>query len=230
MKIVIINGQNHQGSTWHIGHTLVEKIQGEKEVIEFFLPRDLNHFCLGCYSCLKERERCPYWDDKEKMNNAILEADVLILTTPNYCMMPSAAMKSFLDLFFTNWFIHKPYQEMFTKKAIVISTTAGKGAKNAAKLVAQNLKNWGIPKVMTYSVVVNAMNWEMIPEKIKVKIDRDTDKLADQINKKVHVGIQTKAMFYFARILQKANWGSSIEEKEYWIHKGWLDKERPWKY
>lgn len=38
MKTVIINGQNHKGSTYHIGKLLADKIGGE--VTEFFLPRD----------------------------------------------------------------------------------------------------------------------------------------------------------------------------------------------
>lgn len=34
MKTVIINGQNHKGSTYHIGKLLADKIGGE--VTEFF--------------------------------------------------------------------------------------------------------------------------------------------------------------------------------------------------
>ena len=41
MKIVIINGQNHKGSTWNIGNLLVRKIEGEKEIVEYFLPHRL---------------------------------------------------------------------------------------------------------------------------------------------------------------------------------------------
>ena len=67
-------------------------------VKEFFLPKDLNHFCTGCYRCLENREKCPFWEDKKPMDDAIKAADLLILTTPNYCMMPSAPMKAFLDL------------------------------------------------------------------------------------------------------------------------------------
>ena len=29
--------------------------------------------------------------------------------------------------------------------------------------------------------------------------------------------------------MQKAGWGSSTMEKEYWEKNGWLGKERPWK-
>ena len=116
MKIVMIHGQNHKGSTWNIGNLLVQRIQGENEVKEYFLPRDLNHFCTGCFACLEARERCPYWREKAPIQQDLLDADLLIFTSPNYCMMPSAPMKAFLDLFFTNWMSHKPLREMFSKR------------------------------------------------------------------------------------------------------------------
>lgn len=55
MKIVLIHGQNHKGSTWNVSNILLQNISCEKEVAEIFLPRDLNHFCTGCYSCLESR-------------------------------------------------------------------------------------------------------------------------------------------------------------------------------
>ena len=125
MKIVMIHGQNHKGNTWNVANILLQDITCEKEVKEFFLPKDLNHFCIGCYNCVEGRDKCPFWEDKKTIDDAVKEADLLILTTPNYCMMPSASMKAFLDLFFTNWLSHKPYEEMFRKRAVVISTAAG---------------------------------------------------------------------------------------------------------
>ena len=167
MKIVVINGQNHKGSTWKIGNILADKLSGDQEIREYFLPRDLNHFCCGCYSCLEARERCPYWSEKALLFEDMLAADLFIFTSPTYCMMPSAPMKAFLDLFFTNWMMHRPVKEMFSKRAVVISTAAGAGAGKTTKLIADNLMNWGIPEVTRYGIAVNAMNWEMVPEKIK---------------------------------------------------------------
>ena len=51
MKIVMIHGQNHKGSTYHIGRMVAGKISPEGTLAEFFLPRDLNRFCTGCYAC-----------------------------------------------------------------------------------------------------------------------------------------------------------------------------------
>ena len=46
MRIVMLNGQNHKGSTYHIGRMIADKIPGDNEIREFFFPRDLNHFCI----------------------------------------------------------------------------------------------------------------------------------------------------------------------------------------
>ncbi|MCI5751514.1 MAG: NAD(P)H-dependent oxidoreductase [Oscillospiraceae bacterium] len=231
MKIVMIHGQNHKGSTWSTAHILLDNISCEKEVVEFFLPRELEHFCLGCYRCIEDRERCPFWEEKKRINDAVLSADLLIFTTPNYCMMPSAPMKAFLDLFFTNWMSHKPYKEMFGKRAVVISTAAGMGAKKAAELVADNLRHWCIPEVMTYGVQVQAMNREMIPDKIMRKINKDMHKLGVRLSKekRVHIGIRTRFSFWLGCSMQKADWGASSSEKEYWQKQGWLDGAKPWK-
>ena len=231
MKIVMIHGQNHKGSTWNIANLLLQKLPGEKEVKEYFLPRDLNHFCSGCYACLEARERCPYWREKEPMLHQMRETDLLILTSPNYCMMPSAPMKAFLDLFFTNWMSHKPLREMFSKRAVVISSAAGAGAKKAAKLIGNNLANWGIPEIHLYAAVVNAMNWDMVPSGKKARMEKDMDKLARQLSRrgKVTVGMKTRILFWFYGGMQKAGWGASPTEKQYWIENGWLSGGRPWK-
>ena len=47
MKVVVINGQNHKGSTYHIGKLLADNLTDQDSITEFFLPRDLNHFTLA---------------------------------------------------------------------------------------------------------------------------------------------------------------------------------------
>ena len=44
MITVIIHGQSHKGSTYHIARMLAERIGFD--IIEFFLPRDFGEFCL----------------------------------------------------------------------------------------------------------------------------------------------------------------------------------------
>ncbi len=230
MKIVIIHGQNHKGSSYNIGRMVVDKIQAEKDITEFFLPRDLNHFCVGCYNCVEDESTCPFYEEKKKIMDAVEAADLLVFTTPTYGMRASAPMKSFIDLTFTYWMVHKPRKCMFEKKALVVSTAAGNGMKSAMKDITNTLLYWGVPYVKTYGVAVQAMNWKSVAEKKKEAIEKQTDKLASQLSneRKPRVGIKTKVLFAMMRMMQKAGMGSSPTEMQYWEEQGWFENGRPW--
>ena len=231
MKIVMINGQNHKGSTYNIGRLLAKNIGSDKDIVEFFLPKDLNHFCLGCYTCIEDDTKCPFYEEKNRIMKEVEEADILIFTTPTYCLRASAPMKSFIDLTFNYWMSHRPRKCMFNKKAVVISTAAGSGAKKAVKDVSDALFYWGIPCIVEYGICIQAMNWDGVSEKKKQKIEKDTIRIAQRLSRKksVKAGIKTKAMFSLMRMMQKADLGSGEADKSYWEKSGWLGKERPWR-
>jgi len=231
MKIVLIHGQNHKGSSYHIGKMIADKIEAEKEITEFFLPKDLNHFCVGCYKCIEGDENCPFYEEKNKIMEAVEMADILVFTTPTYCLRASAPMKSFIDLTFTYWMSHRPRKSMFSKKAVVVSTAAGTGAKSAVKDVTTALFYWGVPYVKSYGIAVQAMNWDMIKPKKKEKIEGDATRLAKKLSnaKKPLVGIKTRFIFKIMAGMQSAGMSSTPIEKEYWEKNGWLGKERPWR-
>lgn len=231
MKIVMVHGQNHKGSTYNIGRMIANKLCDEDNIVEFFLPRDLNHFCLGCYACIEDDTKCPFYEVKNKIMAEIESADVLIFTTPTYCMRASAPMKSFIDLTFNYWMIHKPRRCMFNKRAIVVSTAAGIGTKTAIKDITNTLLYWGVPQILSYGISVQAMNWNGVSDSKKQKIEKDTTRIVDKILKRkcAKVGTKTKALFMMMRMMQKKGWGSGEAEKEYWEQNGWMGKERPWK-
>ena len=228
MKIVLIHGQNHKGSSYNIGKMLADRFDGEKT--EFFLPSALPHFCSGCCACIEDEEKCPYYAEKRNITDAVDAADLLIFTTPTYCMGASAPMKAFIDLTFTRWMSHKPRETMFGKKAVVISTAAGAGMSGAVKDVRTALFYMGVPYIKSYGLAVRARNWAEVGEKRKAKIERDIGKLARSVAKaKVRVGVKTRFMFGVMRQMQLKDWGASPREKEYWRENGWLGRGRPWK-
>lgn len=228
MKIVMIHGQNHKGSTFHIGRLLANKLNMEST--EFFLPRDMNHFCIGCYSCIEDETKCPFWSEKKIILDAMEQADIFIFTSPNYCLAPSGAMKSFLDLMFDYWMVHRPKEWMFSKRAVVISTSAGASNNSAIKVVKNSLFGWGVPFVKSYGIAVQAMNWGMVKDEKKIKIEKDMTKLAKKLScdKKPRVGIKTRFMFRMMGMMHSAAWDSSPVEKQYWEEKGWISGKRPW--
>lgn len=228
MRIVLIHGQNHKGSTCHIGQMLADKISGEKEVTEFFLPKDLNHFCLGCYACMKNLTNCPYYEEKKVMADAMEKADLLIFTSPNYCMLPSAPMKAFIDLFYQYWIPHRPQSAMFRKKAVVISTTAGMGAGKVCTQLKRTLAYWGVPYIRKYAVAVQAMNWKEISPKKKDKIEKDMASLAERIGK-AKPGKPSPYIRFMFHMMALSKKNPDDPESEHWKKQGWLDGKKPWK-
>ena len=230
MKIVTLNGQNHKGSTYHIGRMIADRIEGENEITEFFFPRDLNHFCAGCYRCIEDAAACPYYGEKKAILDAVDAADLLIVTTPTYCLHMSAPLKAFFDLTFDMWMSHRPMASMFRKKAVIVSTSAGSSVKSAVKDVRDALFWMGVPRIVTYGMAVHAMNWQEVPEKKKAKTEKDTAIIAKKLSSaKPAVGFKTRFMFTMMGKMQKKGWNASPAETEYWKEKGWLDGKKPWK-
>lgn len=228
MKITVIHGQCHKGSTYNIAKQLCDKLGGE--VTEFFLPKDFDCFCKGCTACFTDETKCPHYEKLEPITNAMDEADVIILTSPVYVMHATGAMKAFLDHYGYRFLVHRPEEKMFSKQAVCISTAAGAGMKSTIKDMADSTFFWGIAKTYKLGVAVMETRWEMVKTKIKQKIDRKTTSLAKTISKKVGVikpGIKTKGFFTIMAMMQKNGFNPS--DKEYWIAKGWTNGKRPWK-
>lgn len=132
MKITVIHGQNHKGNTYMIAHELAEKIGGE--VTEFFLPRDFDEPCLGCWTCFnKDLTHCPHYKKLKPLMDAMDEADVVILASPVYVYHATGQMMAFLDHFGTRWMVHRPDARAFQKQGVAIATAAGGGMASTTK-------------------------------------------------------------------------------------------------
>lgn len=230
MKITIIHGQNHVGSTCTVARELAQKVGGEMQ--EFFLPRDFNHPCLGCFTCFQsELSKCPHYAELEPLQRAILEADLLILDSPVYVYHASGQMMSFLDHFGTWWVVHRPMPEMSRKQAVAISTAAGGGMKSTTKDMADSLEMWGISHVYTLGIAVQAVRPSEIPQGIQKSIHKKTDALAETIRRNAgRQGYNRRAKLWFTlmRFAHK-HFPPAEPDYSYWEAKGWHGKNRPWK-
>ncbi len=229
MKMVIVYGQNHKGSTYHIARSIADKTGGE--IKEFFLPKDFGEFCVGCTKCFLEgAEKCPNYEKLAPITDAMDEADVIILASPVYVYHATGAMKSFLDHYGWRWMVHRPEEKMFKKQGVCISTAAGAGMKSTNKDMADSLFFWGVAKIYKFGIGVSAVDWKGVPEKKRLKIEKATDSIAKKIvknNGKEKSGIKTKGFFSIMRMVQKSGWNET--DANYWKEKGWDGKNRPWK-
>lgn len=231
MKVALINGQNHKGSTYHVGRILAEKLTDSENISEFFLPKDMPGFCLGCARCIMEDEKlCPHRSYMEPILSAVDDSDVLIFTSPVYVFHATGSMKALLDHFAYRWMPHRPEEKMFSKQGVCIATAAGAGMKSTIKDMRDSLNFWGVGKIYSYGIAVNAIKWDEVPEKKKARIKRKTDSLARNISR--HEGnfrpaLKTLLWFYGIRLMQKKP--LNAVDGAYWKEKGWTESKRPWK-
>ncbi len=232
MKVTIIHGQAHKGSSWNISRKIVEKLPaGTNEIEEFFLPMDAPGYCAGCYRCFKEGEDvCPHADKVQAVVRAMEEAEIVVIDSPTYCMRMTGQLKTLFDHFAYMWLSHRPNEAMFRKVGIVVSTTAGAGARGVTKDMAQQLFWLGIPRVYRYGKRVGAMSWQEVPEKTKAEIENDTKRIAAKAAAragKARPDMRLRVLFRIMMMNQKGNeW--NMKDKDYWKEKGWLDGKKPW--
>ncbi len=228
MKITIIHGQSHQGSTYHIARSLAQKLNGT--ITEFFLPKDFGEFCIGCTSCFQVSEtKCPHFEKLSPITKALDNADVMILASPVYVYHATGAMKSLLDHYGWRWMVHRPEEKMFSKQAVCISTAAGAGTKSTNKDMSHSTFFWGIAKTYQFGTAVMETSWKRVSSKKKQHIERKLNALAKKIRKNqkhVKPSVKTKIFFYFMCLMQKHGWNKA--DTDYWKTKGWTIKKHPW--
>ena len=238
MKVAVINGTEKKGVTSRLKDIFLEALGGGAEVTEFFLPRDCPDFCTGCLACFLRDERlCRDAQYVQKIEKAMLEADLLVFTSPAYVFHATGAMKSMLDHFGYRWMPHRPAREMFGKRAVIITQCLGAGGRSAAKDIRDSLSWWGAGSIKTCAFrLMSEVRWEKIPDKKKAAMTKKLVKTAEKMrgtdfSGPARTGIITKLKFYAVRTMQK-NLGKRDPEYtdyKYWRENGWTGSVRPWK-
>lgn len=228
MKITIIHGQSHNGTTCHTARLLAKKLGGE--TTEFFLPRDFGEMCVGCTVCINRDEKlCPHYEKLSPLTQAVDEADVLILESPVYVYHVTSAMKAWLEHYGWRWLLHRPEESMFRKQVVCIATAAGGGQKSTCQDMADSASFWGAARIYKYGAVVRAMKWDGVTDETREKLDHDMTALAARVKagqKKKKPCLKTRLLFPVMSMIVKKRPGSA--DHDYWKGKGWLDGKCPW--
>lgn len=235
MKIALIHGIGHQGSTWHYADLICQELDklGSVEKTEFYLPRDMPHFCTGCYNCFYQgEESCPHRDSVKPIAEAMMDADLIVLTSPVYGMDVTGQMKALLDHLCYLWMSHRPDPAMFRKVGLIVSTTAGAGLGHTAKTMKNSMKFWGVKKIWISSANVAAMGWQDVSKDKKSKIEQEAEVAAHRIYKSVQ-NIERipnpvfRSIFFRMMVgMEKKNdWNP--KDRNHWEEKDWLSGKRP---
>lgn len=104
MKVLALIGSPRKGGNTE---TLVDRVldgaragaAGPVEVEKVYLQDLELRFCLGCYTCTRDRggRPCVHQDDMHLVHAALSRCDAFVIGTPVYFFGPSAQTKVFLD-------------------------------------------------------------------------------------------------------------------------------------
>lgn len=168
MKYLIINGSPRLGNTYGVISQVKNSLDGEFE--EIFLMGERIPMCRGCFKCIERGEgQCPDYDKINPIVEKMKSSDAIIVGSPVYAMNVTALLKNFFD--HTAYLFHRP--ELFTKKALVVVTTAGAGHKDTAKYIDETLRHWGVNRTHKIAIAVGGKELSEFDE-----IDRTARKFA----------------------------------------------------
>lgn len=237
MRITVINGTEKHGVTYRLKEMFLAEFKDKATITEYYLPKDCPSFCTGCIGCIWNGENtCKDAQYIERIEQSLLEADLIVMTSPAYVFHATGAMKVFLDHFAYRWMPHRPAPEMFGKRAVVITQCLGSGAKSAAKDIKHSLSWWGISKVGIFTgALMSDVVWDRLSAKKQGELTRKMQKLSKKFAridyaKPAHTNLMTKIKFSFCRVMQKSLHKSDPEylDGKYWAQQGWLGRGRPW--
>ncbi|MCL2055349.1 MAG: NAD(P)H-dependent oxidoreductase [Oscillospiraceae bacterium] len=230
MNCLIITGSPAKQYSW--GGKIIESFTGQlvAEVkaemmrigevsFEEIRLSDINlPYCKGCHSCFTNGENsCPHAALFQTIIQKIHEADCVILTSPVYAVNVSALVKSFFDLGAYNH--HRPC--FFTKKALVVSSTAGAYAKNVCGYMRDELLHWGFNRVYTLPVIRRGAAEPT--EKMKAACHNAAKSLYnDTVSEKLH-NPSLKQVFFYQLWRNMAKNMKDTADYAYW-HEGELGK------
>ena len=101
MKVTVITGSSHKNGT---SAMLADKfIEGAKEagheVFRFDAAFETVKPCLACEYCSSHNTECVHKDSMEKLNDKLIDADVVVFATPLYYYTVSAQLKAVMHRF-----------------------------------------------------------------------------------------------------------------------------------
>ena len=230
MKVAVFHGSPRKGNTYKATKIFMDELAkfADVQFVEFFFPKALPEFCIGCQQCLSmSSEACPHSEYVTPILNEIISADALIFTTPHYgaCSM-SSSMKNLLDhLDFLTLNVF-PRAELFDKKAFVITTAAGSAA--AIKPIKKFLINWGVNRVYSLGIKMFTNQWSAMPESRQAKIEKKirADAKRFYYAEKKPPYISAIFMYHMSKFIMKKYVGKDANSYKYWEEKGYF-KKRP---
>ncbi len=222
MKILLISSSPHKekSMTFLLAKEAVKGLAQEGVESESIHLDDFRIlFCKHCEECHKHILNCPLQDDVKNILKKILDADGIILASPNYINQITASMKALFDR--SAHFIHC---KRLSGKYVIGAVSSGSGRN---KDVLTYLKHYAHTCGAQYCGGISSAR-QLGADKIKEAFKLGKKLSADIKQKKIYpkqIAIIEKSKQHFREIIRfrKNDWQ---EEYAYWVTKGWIDKDK----
>ena len=218
MKIVLISSspRKKKSQTLLLAKQVLRGCAKETVESEIMYLCDLRiEFCRHCEKCHREIMSCPIEDDVRMILERMLEADGIILASPNYINQITASMKALFER--ASHFIHC---KRLLGKYVVGVVSSGSGQDKDI-----------LDYIMRYAHICGAQYCGGVSSRAPVSEGKAEEafklgrELAADIEEKKRFSDQERAIQegieYFKKIMEmrKQDW---IGEYQYWQEKGWL--------
>jgi len=230
MKIVVFHGSPIKGNTYRATKIFMDELSQFGDVLytEFTMPKDLPAFCIGCKLCLSGLiDKCQNAQYVTPILDEITNADALIFASPHYgaCSMPGSIKNLFDHLDFLVLPV-SPREEIFSKKAFIITT--GSGSTAAIKPIKRVLKHWGINRVSSLGIRMFTDKWDKMSEAKQSRCEKSLRQSAKKFYmvKKGRPYLSTVFFYHMSKLILKKYVGEGKHPYELWKEKGYF-KKRP---
>lgn len=231
MKIVVINGTEVKGCTYQIKEAFLEQLCQGNEIQEYYLPKDMPHFCCGCKTCFMKSElKCPHAEYVMPIWNVILSADLLVFTSPAYALRTTGQMKALLDHLACHWMVHRPDEKMFHKKAVVLANARGPVTNGTLKDISTSLSWLGVSDIKTLGIgLMEGVIWGELSDKRRKIITDKVKKFSSRYTKndKARKCIKVNAKFAICKMMHQkfiTKDGQLSADDQHWVDKGWIKR------
>lgn len=217
MKILLISSspRKERSQTFLLAKEVLKGCPGSVESEIIHLCDKKVEFCRHCEECHKRILQCPIKDDVRPILEKMLDADGIILASPNYINQVTASMKALFDR--SSHFIHC---KRLLGKYIAGVVSSGSGRDREV-----------VDYIKYYSHTCGAQYVGSVSS--SVPINDEQKKEAFNLGNLLTTAIKSKKLFpeqikiietgkgYFKKIIEmrKDDWP---EEYRYWKDKGWL--------
>ncbi len=227
MNIVILHGSMRKGNTYKLTQEVASILLKREDVsIREFSVSELElPFCESCHACFSAGEEfCPHREIMTPVAEAIESCDGLIISGVVYSLHLNAAMKNLID--HLSYYFHRP--RLFSKKALVITTTAGAAERRIATYLKSVLGHWGVGYIKSLSCKIQTSPFSLNEKQLaKLRAAANAFYAAVSQNKTTPPTFESVAVHNAFRGMSSAPNGPSERDKAYWRDCGFANRAYP---